>query len=134
MIDLLGVQPEVKEYIQVQAKLNAGDTAVVVKTPVVTPEPTAAIWSYLVNFELQTAAGEILPFTGNIASSIADDSSAGTAATSDETPAVVMGKGSVTISGDAAAWLDTDVATLTVTYTNAFAVAKTDTFTVTFTA
>jgi hypothetical protein len=45
-----------------------------------------------------------------------------------------MGKGTVTLSGDEAAWLDTEVATLTLTYTTAYGNDKTDTFTVTFTA
>jgi len=132
-INLMGIQPEVRDLLRLQAKFNGGDTAVVIKTADVAPVPTAAIWSYLVEFELQTAAGEVLPYTGNVASSVAATSIAGTPATSDATPAVEMGKGSVTISGDAAAWLDSETATLTVTFTNAYAVAKTADFVVTFT-
>ena len=129
----MGIQPEVRDLLRLQAKFNGGDTAVVIKTAGVAPVPTAAIWSYLVEFELQTAAGEVLPYTGNVASSVATTSSAGTPTTSDATPAVEMGKGSVTISGDAAAWLDSETATLTVTFTNAYAVDKTADFVVTFT-
>jgi hypothetical protein len=45
-----------------------------------------------------------------------------------------MGYGSVTLSGDAGDWLDTETATLTLTYTTAYGNDKTDTFVVTFTA
>jgi hypothetical protein len=133
MINLQGIQPEVAEFIRLQAKFNAEDIAVVVKRANVTPAPTAAVWSYNVPFELQSAAGETLPYTGTIAATVANTSSAGTAAVSTATPAVVLGVGSVTISGDAAAWLNTETATLTLTYTTAYGNDKTDTFVVTFT-
>lgn len=133
-IDLQGVQPEVAAFIRAQAKWNAEDIAIVVKRANVTPAPTAAVWSYVVPFEMQTAAGEIIPYTGNIVAAAGDTSSAGTAAVSDSSPAMVLGVGSVTLSGDAAAWLDTETATLTLTYTTAYGNDKTDTFVVTFTA
>lgn len=134
-IDLQGVQPEVAAFIRAQAKFNAEDIAVVVKRANVTPAPTAAVWSYVVPFELQTAAGEVLPYTGNIAATAAESTSGGgTADPDDSTPAVVLGKGSVTFSGTEATWSDEDTATLTLSYTTAYGNAKTDTFVVTFTA
>lgn len=133
-IDLQGVQPEVAAFIKAQAKFNAEDIAIVVKRANVTPAPTAAIWSYAVPFEMQTAAGEIIPYTGNIVAGAGDTSTAGTAAVSDASPALVLGVGTVTLSGDAAAWLATETATLTLTYTTAYGNDKTDTFVVTFTA
>jgi hypothetical protein len=133
-MNLSGFQPELREILIAQAKFNAGDIAVVIGLANVTPAPTAAVWSYTVPFELQTATGQIIPYSGNVAASPANTSTAGTAAVGDSTPAVVLGKGEVVFSGDAAAWLDTETATLTVTYTDAYATAHTDTFVVTFSA
>lgn len=131
---LQGVKPQLREQLIAQAKFNAEDIAIVVLISNVTPAPTAAAWSYTVPFEMQTAAGEVIPYTGNIAAAAGDTSTAGTASVSDSTPAMVMGKGTVDLEGDEAAWLDTETATLTLTYTTAYGNAKTDTFVVTFTA
>lgn len=133
-MNLSGFQPELREILIAQAKFNAGDVSVVIGLANVTPAPTAAIWSYTVPFELQTATGQLIPYSGNVAASAGNTSTAGTAAVGDATPAVVLGKGEVGFSGDAAAWLSTETATLTVTYTDAYATAHTDTFVVTFTA
>ena len=130
---LRGVQPQLRKRLESQAKFNAEDIAVVVIPANVAPEPTAAVWSYLVKFEIQAADGTVQPYTGTIGAGAGDTSSAGTAAVSTATPAVVNGKGEVTLSGDAAAWLNTETATLTLTYTTAYGNAKTDTFVVTFT-
>ena len=131
---LQGVKPQLREQLIAQAKFNAEDIAIVVLISNVTPAPTAAAWSYTVPFEMQTAAGEVIPYTGNIAAAAGDTSTAGTASVSDSTPAMVMGKGTVDLEGDEAAWLDTETATLTLTYTTAYGNDKTDTFVVTFTA
>ena len=132
---LNGLPPRDVELWRAQAELNAGAVSVVVDRANVTPAPTSAAWSYSVPFHIVgTASGLVVPYTGNIAASAGDTSSAGTASIGDATPAVVMGSGTVTISGDAAAWLDTETATATLTYTDAYATAHTDTFVVTFTA
>lgn len=133
-VSLQGLSPQERYLWTAQAKWNAEDIAIVVKIANVTPAPTAAIWSYTVPFEMQTAAGEVIPYTGNIVAAASDTSTAGTAAVDDTSPAMVMGQGSVTLSGDAADWLDTETATLTLTYTTAYGNDKTDTFVVTFTA
>lgn len=131
---LQGIDPGLREMLFAQAKFNAEDVAVVVLIDNVTPAPTAAVWSYVVPFELQTAAGEVIPFTGNIAATAAESTSGGgTCDPDDATPAMVMGKGSLTFSGTEATWANADTATLTLTYTTAYATAKTDTFVVTFT-
>lgn len=131
---LQGLSPQERYLWNTQAKFNAEDILVVVKIANVTPEPTSAVWSYIVPFELQTATGEVIPYSGNIAAAAANTSTAGTAAVSDATPDMVMGVGNVTLSGDAEDWLDTETATLTLTYTTAYGNDKTDTFVVTFTA
>lgn len=133
-MNLQGIAPKHREIINAQGKFNAGDITIIISLANVAPAPTAAVWSYIVPFELKTAIGELIPYTGNIVAAASNTSTAGTAAVSDASPAVVLGKGSVTLSGDAAAWLDTETATLTLTYTDAYATAHTDTFVVTFTA
>lgn len=131
-----GASPDLKDYLAGLAEGFGDSVSVVIKRANVTPAPTAAAWSYVVPFELiGTVSGKVIPFTGNIAAGIADTSSAGTASIDDATPAVVDGRGSVTVSGDAAAWLDTETATLTLTYTLIRGSSTaTDTFIVTFTA
>lgn len=134
-MNMSGFQPELRKILDAQADFNADNVVVVVDRANVTPAPTSAIWSYVVPFHLEGGtSGEIIPFTGTIGAGVADTSSAGTAAVSSATPSVVNGVGSVTISGDAAAWLDTETATLTLTYTKTRTGTVTDTFVVTFTA
>ena len=131
---LLGVNPHVRDLLFAQAKFNAGDIEVVVQRANVTPAPTTEAWSYEVPFQIQTAAGEVIPFTGDIAASGAETTAGGgTADPDDTTPAVVMGYGTVTFAGTAGTWANADTATLTLTYTDAYGVANTDTFVVTFT-
>ena len=67
---------------------------------------------------LETAAGDIHSwFDKSITTgvSIADDSTAGTATIPSTTLVIKNGKATVTVSGDAADWLDTETDTLTVT-------------------
>ena len=131
---LQGLNPQLRYLWNSQAKFNADDVTIVIDRADVTPAPTAAAWSYVVPFKMKTAAGEIIPFTGNVVAAAADTSSAGTASVDDTSPAVVMGVGEVTLSGDAAAWLDTETATATISFTTAYGKAINDVFTVTFTA
>jgi len=123
------------ELWKAQSELNAGAVSIVVDRANVTPAPTAAAWSYSVPFRIVgTASGLVVPYTGNIVAGAADTSSAGTASVDDSSPPVVMGTGTVKLNGDAAAWLSTETATLTLTFTDGYGTAHTDTFVVTFTA
>jgi len=132
---LNGLPARAQELWKAQADMNADAVLVVIDRANVAPAPTAAVWSYTVPFYLVGEnSGYVIPYTGVIAAGAADTSTAGTAAVDDASPAVTMGKGSVVFSGDAAAWLDTETATLTLTYTNFRGGTDTDTFVVTFTA
>ena len=134
-MNMSGFQPELRKLLDAQADFNADNVVVVVDRANVTPEPTEAVWEYVVPFHLEGGtSGGVIPFTGVIGAGIADTSTAGTAAVSSVTPAVVNGVGSVTISGGADAWLATETATLTLTYTKTRSGTVTDTFVVTFTA
>ena len=130
---LAGLSPRNVELWQAQAEFNSDNVLVVIDRPNVNPSATAAAWSYAVPFRLVgEISGNVIPFTGDIAATVADTSTAGTASVSDATPRVTMGSGTVTLSGNAAAWLATETATLTVTYTNLRGATDTDTFVVTF--
>lgn len=110
------------------------DVVVIVERANITPAPTSAKWSYVVPFHLETAAGETVPFNGTIGAAATTTSVAGTPAVSSATPSVVNGRGTVTVSGNAAAWLATEKVTVTLTHTNLRGDTDTDTFVVTFTA
>ncbi len=128
-------EPNLRDFIEGVGDLLADDVSVVAMPANVTPAPTSSVWSYTVPFEIRSArTGSVLPINGTIAATVGDTSSAGTAAVSTAAPVVFMGRGSVVLSGDAAAWLDTETATLTLTYTNLRGGTDVDTFVVTFTA
>lgn len=126
-------QVELRSFMEGVGDLFADDVTVVCMPANVAPAPTAAAWSYVVPFEVRSArTGFVLPLNGTIGAGAGDTSTSGTASVSSATPTCFMGRGSVTLSGDAAAWLDTETATLTLTYTNLRGSTDTDTFVVTF--
>ena len=110
------------------------DVVVVIERANVTPAPTAAVWSYVVPFHLETATGETVPFNGTIAATAAESTSGGgTADPTDATTSVVNGRGTVTFAGTEATWANENTATLTLTHTNLRGGTDADTFVVTFT-
>lgn len=132
---LNGLKPRNRELWKAQAEFNSDSVSLVVDRANITPAPTAAAWSYSVPFRLVgEISGLVLPFTGTVGATVGDTSTAGTASVPAATVDVVMGSGVATINGDAEAWLDTETATLTLTYTNLRGGTDTDTFVVTFTA
>jgi len=133
--NLTKFQLELREYMENMGDLLADDVVVYVMPANVAPAPTAAAWSYVIPFEIRSArTGNVLPINGTIAATVGDTSSAGTATVSTAAPVVFMGRGTVTMSGDAAAWLNTETATTTLTYTNLRGGTDVDTFVVTFSA
>jgi hypothetical protein len=132
---LNGLDPKLVDLIEATGDWMADDVKVVVLPANVTPAPTAAAWDYEVAFEIRgVRSNKVIPINGTIAATVADTSSAGTATVSSATPTVTLGSGTVTLSGGAAAWLATETATLTLTYTNLRGGTDTDQFIVTFTA
>ena len=107
-----------KKEMALRDKAAAGDILWVCTPATVTPVPTAVAWTRDVVITLETAAGDIHSwFDKSITTgvSIGDTSSAGTATIPSTTLVVKNGKVTVTVSGDAAAWLNTETDTLTVT-------------------
>lgn len=132
--NLTKFQNDLRTYMDAMGDLLADDVSVVCMPANVTPAPTSAAWSYVVPFEIRSErTGTVLPINGTIGAGAGDTSTAGTASVSSATPKVYMGRGSVTLSGDAAAWLNTETATLTITYTNLRGGTDVDTFVTTFT-
>jgi hypothetical protein len=110
----LGIQPAVRDELYLRDKALSGDMVFVISPETVAPVPTSAAWTRNVIIELQTAAGEVHTwFSADIATTIADTSTAGTASITDTTPAMVNGRCVVVVSGDAADWLNTETDTLT---------------------
>ena len=115
--DMIGVDPQLRKYLDQVQKALAGDIVWVVSPSTVAPVPTSSAWTRTVYIELQSADGEIHEwFSDAIASgvSIADTSTAGTASIASTTLTVVNGRASVVVSGDEADWLNTETDTLTV--------------------
>ena len=131
---LNGLQPRDRELWTAQAEYNADRVLVVIDRPNIAPAPTAAAWSYSVPFHLVgEKTGLVLPYSGIVGVAASDTSSAGTASVPAATVEVVMGSGVATLNGDAQAWLNTETATLTITYTNLRGGTDTDAFVATFT-
>lgn len=131
---LNGLQPRDVELWKAQSEFNADKVLVVIDRANIAPAPTSAAWSYSVPFRLVgEISGLTLPYTGTIGAAAGDTSSAGTASVPAATVDVVLGRGVATLNGDAAAWLNADTATLTLTYSNLRAGTDVDTFVVTFT-
>ena len=99
------------------AKAMSGDIVMVIDPETSTPAPTAAAFASNVAISIQTAAGEDhVWLNGTYATtlSIANTSTAGTASIVATTLTLAGGVANVVVSGDAAAWLNTETWTLTV--------------------
>lgn len=113
----IGSAPELRRILKIKDKALSGDIVWRVSPTTVAPVPTAAAWTRTVQIYLETAAGELHEWfsdaiaTGN---SIADASTAGTASIVSTTLTIVRGRATVVVSGDEAAWLDTETDTYTV--------------------
>jgi hypothetical protein len=118
MRDMLhGVQPQLRDYLGLMGKAQAGDMVWVVSPATTSKAAQATAWTRTVRIELQTAAGEIHEwFTKDITSgaSVADTSTAGTATIPSTTLTVVNGIAEVIVSGNAQNWLATETNTLTI--------------------
>jgi hypothetical protein len=130
--NLTKFQIGLREYMENMGDLLADAVVVYVMPSNPSLAATSSAWSYTVPFEIRSErTGNVLPINGTIGASAGDTSTAGTASVSSATPTVFMGRGSVNLLGDAAAWVAAETATLTLTYTNLRGGTDTDTFVVT---
>lgn len=115
--DIPGVRPELRDYLELQQKAMAGDIVMVIDPETVTPAPTSSAWTRDVKVSIQTASGEVHRWLNQsyaTTASIANTSTAGTASIVSTTLTLVDGEATITVSGDAEAWLDTETDTLTI--------------------
>jgi len=105
------------EQTNLMAKAMAGDIVLSILPATVDRVSTDEAWSREVSIVAKTAAGEIhywldKAFATSLAAST--DSVAGTASVDSATLTLVKGQATVTVSGDAEAWLEDETNTLTV--------------------
>jgi len=120
----IGVQPETKDLMRLQAAMQdllfdamAGDMVLEILPATVAPVPTAAAWTRNVTIKLKNAAGVVHSWFNDVIVtrlSIANTSTAGTATIVTTTLTMVNGEATIVVSGDAAAWLNSETDTLTV--------------------
>lgn len=113
----IGTAPELRKVLKIKDKAMSGDIVWRVSPATVAPVPTAAAWTRTVQVFLETAAGDLHEWFSDAITtgcSIADTSTAGTATIASTTLTVVRGRATITVSGDEAAWLNTETDTFTV--------------------
>lgn len=112
-----GFSPNERNFQDLLAKAAKGDIVFKCYPATVNRVATSAAWTRDVRIRLETASGDLHEwFTGDIASgvSIADTSSAGTAAIPSTTLSFKDGEAVVRVTGSAHAWLVGETDTLTV--------------------
>ena len=105
------------EQLNLIGKAMSGDMVIVIDPETSTPAPTSSAFTTDVRISVQTAGGDVHKWLNEAYTttlSIADTSTAGTASIASTTLTLVDGEAVVTVSGDAADWLDTETWTLTV--------------------
>lgn len=105
------------EELNLKNKAMSGDIAMTISPATVAPAPTSSAWTRDVVVTLATAAGEVHEWLNDTYASkvsIADTSSAGTASIASTTLTLVNGQATITVSGDAQNWLNTETDTLTI--------------------
>ena len=110
-----GLSPN--QQIDQMARAMSGNLAITISPETVAPVPTAAAWTRDVVISVVDSAGDVQEWINGAYTSIlsiADTSTAGTASIASTTLTLVNGKATVTVSGDAEAWLNTETDTLTV--------------------
>ncbi len=103
--------------LQAMASALNGDMVMEISPSAVTLAPTGDAWTRTVTITFKDSLGNVMTWlTETIATilSIGDTSTAGTASITSTSIVIVRGVATVVVSGDAAAWLDTETDTLTV--------------------
>jgi hypothetical protein len=112
-----GIQPAVREELELRDKASSGDIVLVITPTAVDLVTTSAAWTRNVKLSVQSAAGEVHKWLNQAYTttlSIADTSSAGTASIVATTLTLVDGEATIVVSGDAVLWDTAETDTLTV--------------------
>ena len=116
MVDLIGLEPNLRDYLDILASSMAGKLTMSISPATTTRPATAAAWTRKVLVTIVDDKGRLCDWlTADYASkvAIADDSTLGTASIASTTLSIVDGKAEITISGTAAAWVAAETNTLT---------------------
>jgi len=117
LIQGAAIQPQLRDEISLRDKAMAGDIVFAITPATVAPAPTSAAWERSITIEIQDASGDIHTWLSQdyaTSLTIANTSTAGTATIESTTLSIVNGRAVVTVSGDTAAWLNSESDTLTV--------------------
>ena len=117
LIQGVAIQPQLREEIALRDKAMSGDIVFAITPATVAPAPTSAAWERDIVIEIQDASGNAHTWINQdyaTSLTIADTSTAGTATIESTTLSLVNGRAVVTVSGDVAAWLNSESDTLTV--------------------
>jgi len=117
MSDLIGLEPNAREYIDKLVSGMSGKLTMSVSPATVDRAATASAWTRNVVVEIKDEKGRICDWlSASYATkvSIADTSTLGTATIASTTLAIVRGRAVITVSGSAAAWVAAETNTLTV--------------------
>lgn len=105
------------EQLNLIESAMSGELTMVISPETVAPEPTAAAWTRDVTISIVNDAGEVQQWLNQAyaaTASIADDSTDGEATIASTILTLVNGVATITVSGDAEAWLDSETDTLTI--------------------
>ena len=105
------------ESMELRDQAASGDMVLVCTPATVVSTPLATAWTRDVVVTLENAAGDVHEWFSKAVTSgvsIGDTSTAGTASIASTTLTFLNGSATVTVSGDAADWLNTETDTLTV--------------------
>ena len=117
ILDILGVQPELREYLAVQEKALSGDIVMVIDPETDGTAATLTAFTRTVDISIETSAGEVHEWANaSFATSLtiaSDTVGTGAATIESTTLSIVNGKASIVISATGA-WAESDTNTLTV--------------------
>ena len=117
LIQGVAIQPQLRDEISLRDKAMVGDIVFVITPATVASVPTSTAWTRDVVIEVQDASGDAHTWLNQdyvTSLTVADTSTAGTATITSTTLSIVEGRAVVVVSGDAAAWLNAETNTVTV--------------------
>ena len=115
--DILGVSPQLRDYLALQEKAMNGDIVMVIDPETLGTTATSTAFTRDVEISIETAAGEVHDWVNasftTTASIASDTAGSGAATIASTTLTLVNGKATITVSCTGA-WAAADTSTLTI--------------------